>query len=48
MKLAYWSAAINGYVTTQDGRPVVVWTVLAGGSAIGRKGTAKTMSHVVM
>jgi len=43
--LAYWSAAINGYVTTQDGRPVVVWTVLAGGSAIGRKGTAKRVAE---
>lgn len=38
--LALWSGAINGPVTMEDGRPVVVWTVLAGGSAIGRKGTA--------
>src|SRR5690606_31785200 len=38
--LALWSSAINGYVSTQDGRPVVCWTVLAGESALGRKGTA--------
>jgi hypothetical protein len=38
--LAEWSGALNGYVTMFNGRPVVVWTVLAGESAIGRKGTA--------
>jgi len=38
--LALWSSAINGYVTLDNGRPVIVWTVLAGESAIGRKGTA--------
>jgi hypothetical protein len=38
--LALWSCAINGHVSMDNGRPVVVWTVLTGGSAIGRKGTA--------
>lgn len=38
--LALWSSAICGCVKTADGRPVVVWTVLAGESALGRKGTA--------
>jgi len=38
--LALWSGAIAGYVKTADDRPVVVWTVLAGESALGRKGTA--------
>lgn len=38
--LSLWSGAINGLVTLPKGRPVVVWTVLAGESAIGRKGTA--------
>lgn len=38
--LALWSSAINGQVTMDNGRPVVVWTVLAGESALGRKGTA--------
>ncbi|MFD5308324.1 DUF3987 domain-containing protein [Streptomyces ardesiacus] len=38
--LSLWSASIGGCVTLWNGRPVVVWTVLAGESAIGRKGTA--------
>lgn len=38
--LAAWSCAINGSVTMHNGRPVIVWTVLAGPSALGRKGTA--------
>lgn len=38
--LSLWSGAINGLVLLPKGRPVVVWTVLAGESAIGRKGTA--------
>lgn len=38
--LALWSSAINGDVVMYNGRPVVVWTVLAGESALGRKGTA--------
>lgn len=38
--LSLWSASIGGHVTLWNGRPVVVWTVLAGESAIGRKGTA--------
>lgn len=38
--LALWSTAISGHVVMFNGRPVVVWTVLAGESAIGRKGTA--------
>ncbi|AWN05310.1 hypothetical protein SEA_IBANTIK_88 [Streptomyces phage Ibantik] len=38
--LALWSSAIGGHVCLWNRRPVVVWTVLAGESAIGRKGTA--------
>ncbi|MFJ6010223.1 DUF3987 domain-containing protein [Streptomyces halstedii] len=38
--LAMWSSAIQGHVVMSDGRPVVVWTVLTGESALGRKGTA--------
>lgn len=43
--LALWSSAINGPVTMADGRPVVVWTVLVGESALGRKGTALRVSR---
>jgi len=42
--LALWSGAINGHVTMDHGRPVVVWTVLVGESALGRKGTAKRVA----
>jgi hypothetical protein len=38
--LSLFSAAISRRVRTEDRRPVVVWTVLAGRSAIGRKGYA--------
>ncbi|MFI2909473.1 DUF3987 domain-containing protein [Streptomyces sp. PDY-4] len=38
--LALFSAAINGKVSQPDGRPVVVWTALAGRSMVGRKGFA--------
>ncbi|WP_327294468.1 DUF3987 domain-containing protein [Streptomyces sp. NBC_01197] len=38
--LAMYSAALNGTVRLSDGKPVAVWTVLAGRSSIGRKGTA--------
>ncbi|MFD5069131.1 DUF3987 domain-containing protein [Streptomyces sp. NPDC058369] len=38
--LALWSASINGYVILPKDKPVAVWTVLAGESALGRKGTA--------
>lgn len=46
--LALWSTAINGYVTLDKGRPVVVWTVLAGESAIGRKGTALRVARGIL
>ncbi|MEU6389948.1 DUF3987 domain-containing protein [Streptomyces sp. NPDC046939] len=38
--LALFSAALNGKVMQPDGRPVVVWTALAGRSMVGRKGFA--------
>ncbi|MFI8815711.1 MULTISPECIES: DUF3987 domain-containing protein [unclassified Streptomyces] len=38
--LSLYSAAISRRVRSEDRRPVVVWTVLAGRSAIGRKGYA--------
>ncbi|MGP4112964.1 DUF3987 domain-containing protein [Streptomyces sp. 4N509B] len=38
--LALYSAALAGHVEMDTGRPVTVWTVLAGRSAIGRKGYA--------
>ncbi|MFD8594539.1 DUF3987 domain-containing protein [Kitasatospora sp. NPDC059646] len=47
--LSLYSAAISRNVRLDNGRPVVVWTVLAGRSAIGRKGyalnTAKRLLH---
>ncbi|MFE8916887.1 DUF3987 domain-containing protein [Streptomyces globisporus] len=50
--LALWSGTIQGMVKMSDGRPVVVWTVLVGESALGRKGTAvrvasRMLSHSV-
>jgi hypothetical protein len=46
--LALWSTAINGHVRMDNGRPVVVWTVLVGGSAIGRKGTALRVAQGIL
>jgi hypothetical protein len=46
--MAMWSTAINGHVRMDNGRPVVVWTVLVGGSAIGRKGTAKRVAEGIL
>ncbi|MEU9258969.1 DUF3987 domain-containing protein [Streptomyces sp. NPDC048212] len=42
--LSLWSGAVQGMIVMSDGRPVVVWTVLAGESALGRKGTAKRVA----
>jgi hypothetical protein len=38
--LSLYSSAISRKVRLDNGRPVVIWTVLAGRSAIGRKGYA--------
>jgi hypothetical protein len=38
--LSLYSAALGGHVVMDTGRPVAVWTVLAGRSAMGRKGYA--------
>ncbi|UFQ16433.1 MULTISPECIES: DUF3987 domain-containing protein [Streptomyces] len=46
--LSLFSAAINGHVTTEDGRPIAVWTVLAGRSGIGCKGTAYRNARALM
>lgn len=46
--LALWSTALNGHVRMFDGRPVAVWTVLAGESAIGRKGTALRVARKML
>ncbi|UQI44619.1 YfjI family protein [Streptomyces sp. HU2014] len=46
--LSLFSAAINGHVRTEDGRPVSVWTVLAGRSGIGCKGTAYRNARSLM
>ncbi|MFF9481379.1 DUF3987 domain-containing protein [Streptomyces sp. NPDC014733] len=46
--LSLFSAAINGHVQMESGRPVVVWTALAGRSAIGRKGYALGTARGVM
>ncbi|GGW89569.1 DUF3987 domain-containing protein [Streptomyces noursei] len=46
--LSLFSAAINGHVHMENGRPVVVWTALAGRSAIGRKGYALGTARGVM
>ncbi|MGN7135787.1 DUF3987 domain-containing protein [Streptomyces pseudogriseolus] len=46
--LALYSAAINGKVTQPDGRPVVVWTALAGRSMVGRKGYALATAEKVL
>jgi hypothetical protein len=36
--LSLYSSAISRKVKLDNGRPIVVWTVLSGRSAIGRKG----------
>ncbi|MFM9367608.1 DUF3987 domain-containing protein [Streptomyces sp. Da 82-17] len=46
--LSLFSAAINGHVRTEDGRPVAIWTVLAGRSGIGCKGTAYRNARALM
>ncbi|WP_340376617.1 DUF3987 domain-containing protein [Streptomyces sp. SS7] len=50
--LSMYSSAISRKVRLDNGRPVVVWTVLAGRSALGRKGyalgTAKGILHPVI
>ncbi|MER5883071.1 DUF3987 domain-containing protein [Streptomyces sp. NPDC001941] len=46
--LALYSAAINGKVLQPDGRPVVVWTALAGRSMVGRKGFALSTAERVL
>ncbi|MFE9660302.1 DUF3987 domain-containing protein [Streptomyces sp. NPDC005955] len=46
--LALFSAAINGRVTQPDGRPIVVWTALAGRSMVGRKGFALSTAEAIL
>ncbi|MGW2919536.1 DUF3987 domain-containing protein [Streptomyces angustmyceticus] len=46
--LALFSAAINGKMMQPDGRPVVVWTALAGRSMVGRKGFALTTAETIL
>ncbi|MGW0876654.1 DUF3987 domain-containing protein [Streptomyces sp. NPDC002740] len=46
--LAVYSSALNGRVIMEGGRPAVVWTVLVGKSALGRKGTAKRTTDRVL
>lgn len=46
--LALWSSAINGPVVLEGNHPVVVWTVLAGESALGRKGTALRVARKML
>ncbi|MFI6682548.1 DUF3987 domain-containing protein [Streptomyces sp. NPDC050485] len=46
--LSLFSAAINGFVRTDEGRPVCIWTVLAGRSGIGCKGTAYRASRALL
>ncbi|MGW1673306.1 DUF3987 domain-containing protein [Streptomyces sp. NPDC002324] len=46
--LALYSAAINGKVIQPDGRPVVVWTALAGRSMVGRKGFALSTAEAIL
>lgn len=46
--LSLYSAAISRTVRLDDRRPVVVWTVLAGRSALGRKGYALGTASAVM
>lgn len=46
--LALYSSALNGHVTQPNGRPVVVWTALAGRSKIGRKGFALSTAEAIL
>ncbi|MER7986966.1 DUF3987 domain-containing protein [Streptomyces noursei] len=46
--LSLFSAAINGYAHGEDARPLSVWTVLAGRSGIGCKGTAYRNARALM
>jgi Protein of unknown function (DUF3987) len=46
--LALYSAAVNGKLTQPDGRPVVVWTALAGRSMVGRKGFALATAETIL
>ncbi|MEU5957542.1 DUF3987 domain-containing protein [Streptomyces sp. NPDC047525] len=46
--LALYSAALNSRVTQPDGRPVVVWTALAGRSMVGRKGYALATAERIL
>ncbi|MEV5913384.1 DUF3987 domain-containing protein [Streptomyces chartreusis] len=46
--LALYSAALNGKLSQPDGRPVVVWTALAGRSMVGRKGFALATAETVL
>jgi hypothetical protein len=46
--LSLYSAAISRTVRLDDKRPVVVWTVLAGRSALGRKGYALGTASAVL
>ncbi|MEV3860699.1 DUF3987 domain-containing protein [Streptomyces sp. NPDC050095] len=46
--LSLYSAAISRTVRLDNRRPVVVWTVLAGRSAIGRKGYALSTANAVL
>ncbi|MFI0553438.1 DUF3987 domain-containing protein [Streptomyces scabiei] len=46
--LSLYSASISRWVRLDDRRPVVVWTVLAGRSALGRKGYALGTATTVL
>ncbi|MGW3232495.1 DUF3987 domain-containing protein [Kitasatospora sp. NPDC001095] len=46
--LALYSSALAGYVVMENGRPAVVWTVLAGRSSAGRKGYALGTARKVL
>ncbi|MGV9693423.1 DUF3987 domain-containing protein [Streptomyces sp. NPDC003444] len=46
--LSLFSSAISRSVRLDNGRPVVVWTVLAGRSAIGRKGYALNTARTIL
>ncbi|MEU5577762.1 DUF3987 domain-containing protein [Streptomyces huasconensis] len=46
--LALYSAALNGKLSQPDGRPVVVWTALAGRSMVGRKGFALATAEAIL
>jgi hypothetical protein len=46
--LSMYSSAISKMVRLDNRRPVVVWTVLAGRSAIGRKGYAYNTANAVL